>query len=110
MAAEKTYFVFEEEGKILGCGGINYFIDKGEARLSWDMVHPEFQGKGIGKQLTLYRVELLKKDPRINIIVVRTTQLVYNFYEKSGFSIEKTEKDYWARGFVLYQMKMKIKK
>lgn len=102
----EDYFVYENEGKIVGAGGINYFTDKREARISWDIVHPNFQGKGIGKELIQHRIPLVKMNALIDVLYVRTTQLVYKFYEKSGFELEKVEKDFWAKGFDLYQMKM----
>lgn len=105
----ESYFVFEENGSIKGCGGINYFTDKEEARLSWNIVHPEFQGKGIGKKLTHYRLNEVRKNPEIKDLYVRTTQLVYPFYEKAGFTLDRIEKDFWARGFDLYQMRMNLK-
>lgn len=103
------YFVVEELNTIVGSGGINYWEDGKIARISWDMVHPEYQGQGIGSKLTQYRIDQIKMEPKVEVIVVRTTQLVYKFYQKMGFQLMKTEKDYWARGFDLYYMEMKIK-
>lgn len=106
----QNYFVVEDYGTIVGAGGFNLGFDDGKtARISWDFIHPDFQGKGIGKKLTLYRIDEIKKDPIVRVIIVRTTQLVYEFYQKIGFVLEKVEKDYWAKGFDLYQMKMPIK-
>jgi hypothetical protein len=39
--------------------------------------------------------------------MVRTSQVAYQFYQKAGFDLEKIEKDFWAKGFDLYQMKFK---
>lgn len=104
----ETYFVVEDEGEIIGCGGINYFPDEHTARISWDMIHPESQGRGVGKKLTLHRIEEIKKQKDIRTIVVRTTQLVYPFYEKAGFKLEKIEKDFWAPGYDLYLLKIEL--
>ncbi|KAA5548879.1 GNAT family N-acetyltransferase [Adhaeribacter rhizoryzae] len=106
----EDYFVVENNGQIIGSGGINYFPHNHESRLSWDIIHPDFQGRGIGKELTQHRINLLQNNPAINIVCVRTTQLVYQFYQKMGFVLEKTEKDFWAPGFDLYQMKMILNK
>ena len=104
-----NYFVIEDAKTIIGSGGINYGFDNGTtARISWDIIHPDKQGKGIGAKLTHYRIDEIKKNPSIKKIVVRTTQLVHEFYKKIGFQLEKIEKDYWAQGFDLYQMKIEI--
>ena len=103
----EDYFVFEEHSKILGAGGINYFLEEKLARISWDMVAPKSQGKGIGKKLTQHRINHLKGNPEIDIIRVRTSQHAYKFYEKMGFELEKIEKEYWAKNFDLYLMQMK---
>jgi len=101
------YFVIEENQQVIGAGGYNFFEEKGLAHISWDIIHPDHQGKGLGKQLTLYRIDQIKKNPIIKIIIVRTSQLSYPFYQKIGFKLEKIEKDFWAKGLDLYQMTMK---
>ncbi len=106
----EDYFVFEQDSKIIGAGGINYFPKEKLARISWDMINPQAQGKGIGKELTKHRINLLNQNKEVELIMVRTTQLVYKFYEKMGFELEKVEKDFWAKNFDLYQMKMNNKK
>lgn len=102
----EDYFVYEVNSKIIGAGGINYFPEERLARISWDMIDPKSQGNGIGKKLTQYRINHLNGNPNIDLIIVRTTQLVYKFYEKMGFELEKVEKDFWAKNFDLYQMRM----
>lgn len=103
-----NYFVSTINEKIVGCGGINYMENKPVARIAWDMIHPDFHGKGIGSKLAQFRVEKIKANPSIRQIVVRTSQLAFTFYEKQGFKTEKTVKDYWAEGFDLYLMSMHI--
>ena len=104
----EQYFVVEEDGIIIASGGINYFFEANLARISWDMVHPTFQGKGVGKKLTLFRIEEIKKKQVIKTIQVRTTQYVIKLYEKLGVELEKIEKDFWSKGFDLYQLIMFI--
>lgn len=103
------YFVMEEAGQVIACGGFNCFEAEATARISWDIVHPDSQGKGLGKALTLFRINEIKKQPNIQHIVVRTSQLAFQFYQKLGFTLEKTEKNYWAKGFDLYHMTMEVK-
>lgn len=98
------YFILEINKQIVGSGGFNFSGDNTKGKISWDILLPEFQGKSWGSFLLNYRIELLKKFKGIQEITVRTSQLVYTFYEKQGFKLIKIEKDYWAKGFDLYLM------
>lgn len=104
-----NYFVVEKAGQVIGAGGINYSGPGTAARISWDMVHPGFQGQGIGKMLTHYRLGKIREREGIKTVTVRTTQMAHLFYHKMGFVLEKTAKDFWAPGFDLYQMKMRLR-
>ncbi|MEZ4774019.1 MAG: N-acetyltransferase [Bacteroidia bacterium] len=98
------YFVIETDGQICGCGGFNFSGNHAVGKISWDIIHPDFQGKSLGKTLLKYRIERLKEFAEVETIIVRTSQLVYKFYEKVGFQLVETVKDYWAKGFDLYKM------
>ena len=98
------YFVIEIDKQIVGCGGFNFSGDKTTGKISWDILHPDFQGKSLGTLLLNYRIEKLKEFKELEKIIVRTTQLVYKFYEKSGFKLIEVSEDYWAKGFHLYKM------
>ncbi|HET6245097.1 MAG: GNAT family N-acetyltransferase [Bacteroidetes bacterium] len=100
----ENYFVVEYEKKIVACGGINFSDDLTTAKISWDIIHPHFQAKGIGSLLLNHRLTLLKSFNHLQIISVRTSQLAYKFYEKHGFKLVEVSKDYWAKGFDLYRM------
>jgi GNAT superfamily N-acetyltransferase len=102
------YYIIEWDGNIIGCGGINLSGDLTNARISWDFFHPDHQGKGQGNRLLKFRIEKIKEFKSIKTITVRTSQLAYPFYEKAGFVLKETIKDYWARGFDLYRMEYKI--
>ncbi|EGV45078.1 GNAT family N-acetyltransferase [Bizionia argentinensis JUB59] len=106
----EDYFVSLEDSKIIGAGGINYFLEEKMAKISWDIIDPQAQGKGIGKELTQFRINHLNKNPNVHIITVRTSQLVYTFYEKMGFKLVKVKPNFWAKNFHLYQMEMTNKK
>lgn len=98
------YFVLEYNNEIVGCGGINIVDGGATGRISWDMLHPDYQGKGLGSILLNHRVQKLQAMPRVKTITVRTSQLVYKFYEKNGFELVEIVKDYWAPGYDLYRM------
>ena len=100
----QDYFVVTLPGKVIGCGGINYCGKTG--KISWDMLHPDYQNQGIGRQLLQFRIDALKANPEIELITVRTSQLAYRFYQKAGFKLIRIEKNYWADGFDLYEMEL----
>lgn len=98
------YYVLELDHNIVGCGGINFSDDGSTGKISWDIFHPHYQGRGLGSTLLNYRIAKLKEFEHIKAITVRTSQLVYKFYEKNGFELTEVVKDYWATGFDLYHM------
>lgn len=104
----EAYFVVEREGELIAAGGVNFRADGITARISWDMVHPEFQGKGIGRDLLHHRLDLVKDMSHIQKVDVRTSQHAHRFYEKSGFRLQEVRPDFWAKGFDLYHMEMRV--
>lgn len=57
-----NYLVIEIDNKIVGFGGYsNTGFNDDIYGLCWCVVHPDFQGKGIGKKLTEVRIEEIKK-------------------------------------------------
>ena len=101
------YYVLLYNGKIVGCGGINFTENKTIGKISWDIFHPNYQGKSLGTKLLKHRINILSSIDSIQKITVRTSQVAYKFYEKQGFALFETIKDYWAEGFDLYNMEYK---
>jgi GNAT superfamily N-acetyltransferase len=99
------YYVLLSENEIVGAGGINFSGNPAIGKISWDLIHPDHQGKGFGKRLLHYRLDKLRSMPEVEQITVRTSQLVCKFYERAGFHLAEVVKDYWAPGFDLYRMK-----
>ena len=104
----EDYFVFEQDGVIVGCGGINYDNNFTIGVISWDIIDINHHGMGIGGTLLKHRLSILKNKKEIKKIIVRTSQIVFSFYEKAGFKLKKTQKDYWAEGFDLYHMEIEL--
>lgn len=101
----EDYFVLSLNEKVIGGGGINYLHAEKEARISWDVIHTQYQGKGLGKKLLTYRLNQITHYFPEYSIIVRTSQFASGFYEKNHFKIQYREKDFWAEGFDLIQMK-----
>ncbi len=101
-----TYFVVEEHGALVGCGGYHFNETKTEGRISWDLFHPGFHGKGLGGQLVNHCLDAIRCEPALKKISVWTSQLAYPFYERFGFKTMEVKKDYWGKGLDLYRMEM----
>jgi ribosomal protein S18 acetylase RimI-like enzyme len=101
-----NYYVVDDNGTIVGSGGFNLTNEGKNAAISWDIIHPDYQGKGVGKLLTQYRIDRIKEIDTVENISVRTSQLVFKFYEKFGFVLKEITKDYWAEGLDMYRMEM----
>jgi ribosomal-protein-alanine N-acetyltransferase len=102
------YYIVEVAGEVVGAGGINFTEEGKLAKISWDIIHPDFQRTGVGSALTSFRIKNIREVPGVKTIAVRTTQHAYPFYEKFGLKIREIVKDYWAEGFDLYRMDSSI--
>ena len=100
----ELYYVLLANGTIAGCGGINFADGGTTAKISWDIVHPAWQGRSLGTRLLEYRIEKLESLGGIRRITVRTSRQAHRFYEKRGFVLREVRRDYWAEGFDLYAM------
>ena len=100
----ELYYVLLCDNKIVGCGGINFADGKTRGKISWDIFHPDYQGKALGTKLLKHRIDKLKSIKTIQKITVRTSQVAYKFYEKQGFELFEINKGFWADGFDMYNM------
>lgn len=102
----ESYYVIEMSGKVVGSGGLNFSDDKTRGVISWDIIHPGFQRRSLGSALLKFRIREIQKIIGVKSITVRTSQLVYRFYEKQGFRTTEVVEDYWDKGFHLYKMEL----
>jgi ribosomal protein S18 acetylase RimI-like enzyme len=99
----EDYFVVEKGNKVVAGGGINYPLNQKFATISWDLIHPDFQGIRIGSELIKFRINHIQ-NKGFNKIRVRTSQQAFGFYEKHNFVLQEVIPDYWAKGYDLYDM------
>ena len=82
------FYVAEEAGAIIGCGAIGpYWGKEDESSLFSIFVHPDHQGKGIGRAI----VETLEKDEyalRARRIEIPASITGLPFYRKMGYSFK----------------------
>lgn len=105
----QDYYVAVMDNRIIAGGGINYDRDKHLAKISWDIVDIGYHTQGIGTLLLKHRLEVIANRKNIKTTQVRTSQYAYAFYEKNGFKLLETHKDYWAQGFDMYKMVLQNK-
>jgi len=101
-----TYLTLEHEGKIVG--GTGYYLKETDksGRITWIFFHPNYAGLGLGRQAIEYCLTALKQNPKVEKLVVTTSQLAYKFFEKFGYRLTRIEKDFWGLGLDLYEMEM----
>ena len=98
--------MLEEDGKILACGG--YAVENNVGYLCWYIVHPTHHGKGLGGAIVTKSMNALKAIPGVSKIIVRTSQLVYPFYENFGFRLISTQDHYWGNDMHMYYMETDV--
>lgn len=82
------YFVAEEDGRIVGCGGIAGEPDGVTATLCWGIVAADRQRGGIGTALLRRRLDVFLRDnPQIRRVQTNTSQKVQGFYARHGFAV-----------------------
>jgi ribosomal protein S18 acetylase RimI-like enzyme len=99
-----TYFTIEHEGRI--AGGVGYYVRESDksGRITWIFFHPAYAGLGLGKKSVEHCHAIFTSDPTIEKLAVTTSQKAYKFFEKFGYQLIETEKDYWGKGLDLYLM------
>lgn len=104
-SAADSFSVLELDSRVIGCGG--YYIVKGEecANLVWGMVHHDFHGQGMGKELLLYRLDEIRQLYPQYPVQMDTTQHTFLFFEKLGFVVTSITKDAYGPSLDRYDMK-----
>lgn len=92
------YLVLTEDQRVVACGGL--IVDAGlrQAALTWGMVDRARHGGGLGRQLTLFRLDLARATPGIDRVVMETSQHTRGFYDRLGFVVTKVTPDGFGAG------------
>ncbi len=103
-----TYLIIEYENKIVGGAGYDFQEKDNTGRITWIFFHPNCTGLGLGKKMVEHCLSILKLNLTLEKVVVTTSQLAYKIFERFGFILKKTEKDYWGVGLDLYLMELPV--
>lgn len=79
---DDSMLVIEHQGCVVACGGTS--LTGTCATLSYGLIHPEFQGRGIGRLLLLSRLARLHGPPMI--VLIYAVEASIGYYERYGFA------------------------
>lgn len=102
------YFVVENNSEIIGAGGIA-LNEEETVSLCWGMVRNDFIGKGLGKRLTEFRINLSREKFGKLPIVISTSQHTQGFYEKFGFKLIECIPNGFAPGIDNCKMRLELR-
>ena len=86
-SGECPYFVIDQAGMIVGCGGYGVRTGSDHADLCWGMVDQSRHGQRLGEFLLLLRLSEIIRDPKIKAVRLGTSQLTDGFYQRYGFAV-----------------------
>lgn len=93
-----AYYVMIQKEEIVACGGIYVDWDRQATGLAWGMVHHSRHKQGLGKVLTIHRLETMNEQfPGLDQYL-ETSQLTEAFYLKFGFETIERIKDGFGPG------------
>lgn len=92
----EVYLIYKDDVLV---GSTEYQIKSPTyAYLSGLIVDPVFQGMGIGREATLFRLKKLEGFKRIDLITHPENSKIINMYLSLGFIIEKRIENYYGDG------------
>jgi len=100
----ECFNVVVDNGLVIACGGFYVPVDQPRANMVWGMVHADYHGRGIGKELFSYRINQIKTLYPGYKITLDTTQHTHGFFKKLGFQIDGVQKDFYGKGLDRYDM------
>lgn len=107
-AGECPYFVVEDEGQLVACGGYGRRAGSDIADLCWGMVAMPSHKKGFGSQLLMARLRRIAADERFSGARLGTSQLTEGFYRRFGFVTVERKKDGIDKGLDVVEMRLEF--
>lgn len=102
-----TFLVLcDDDGTIVGCGGIAVRKDRRTAYMVWGMIRADRQRVGNGRALALARLRSVAEMRDVDKLALDTSQEAVGFYEKLGFRTVKHTPDHYAPGLDRYDMEL----
>ena len=103
------YFVIEEGGQVVACGGVYLRPGGQEAGLAWGMVERSRHRQGYGRALWEARLDWLRRHaPGVRAVVLDTTQHSAPFFARLGFGTVGVQPDFYAPGLDRHDMRLPL--
>lgn len=103
-----SYFVLDHDGLIAGCGGYVIGDEPALARMAWGMVLRDWQRKGLGRLLLMYRLRQITKAGGVQFVSLDTTQRSAPFFLSQGFKAVNVAANGYGPGLDRVEMTMKL--
>lgn len=101
----EEYFLGELGADIIAAGGIALNDDE-TVSLCWGMVHGDFLGRGLGRELTEFRIRKSRERFGPRSLVISTSQHTKGFYQRFGFRLTAHTRDGLGPGLDKCQMRL----
>ena len=98
----------EDDGAVVGCGGIGSRDEGWTAVLTWGMVRADRHGHGLGRALGLARLLRLGEMPEVTRVTLNTSNEAVGFFEKLGFRVVKVTPDGYRAGLDRYDLELPV--
>lgn len=100
----ENYWIIDKDHEAVAAGGI-VLNDDQTISLCWGMVRNDLIGTGLGKQLTLFRMEKAREKWGVLPFVTSTSHLTEGFYLKLGFQTIEHTPDGFGPGIDICKMR-----
>ncbi|WP_312915416.1 GNAT family N-acetyltransferase [Stenotrophomonas sp.] len=103
-----AYQLIEQDGRVVACGGLSIRPD-GVAGFCWGMVERSLQRRGLGRQLSLARLQQARQNPNAKRVELSTSQHTQDFYARLGFSVTRVVVDGHDPGLDAVEMTLMLR-
>ena len=104
----RYWVIRDPDGLVVACGGADLIAGGRFGVMTWTMVLPAWQHQGLGSLLTRAGLEYVAATPRLERIVLETSDRSAPFYERHGFRTTRVTPDYYAPGVHLHNMALEL--
>jgi [ribosomal protein S18]-alanine N-acetyltransferase len=107
---QEFYFVVEDGGQLVACGGYYIALNTRQTRMCWGLVDNKKHRQGYGRRFLEFRINEIRQKHPDSDIALDTSQHCFGFFEKMNFTVREVIKDHYAPGLDKYEMSYLVTK